>query len=91
MIARTAIRRRELRRVKHTKRLILVLGLGVAACSTSTTPMQSAASVRANPTSAPSAVQGAPPATATADCSGVNSQEGGGTAYLNCLRKHEPR
>jgi hypothetical protein len=89
MIAWTAIRLGELRRVKHIHYLILVLGLGVAACSTSTTPMQSAQSVRPNPISAPSAAQGTPPANATADCSGVNSQAGGGTAYLNCLRRRE--
>ena len=77
--------------MKHAKCLILALGFGVAACGTSTTPMQSAASVKASPGSAPSVAQGTPPSNATADCSGVNSQEGGGTAYLNCLRKQEKR
>ncbi len=75
--------------MKHTNIVILALGIGAAACSRSTTPMESAASVRANPTTAPAAAQGTPPSNATADCSGVTSQSGGGTAYLNCLRKHE--
>ena len=70
----------------HAKLLVLVLGCGLAACSDSTTPLQSAASVHF---SRPSAGQGTPPPAATADCAGVDSQQGGGSDYLNCIRKHE--
>jgi hypothetical protein len=73
--------------MKRLQLAILGLGLGLAACAGSTTPMQSAASVRANPQNAP--VQGAPPSGAAAACSGEKSQQGGGAAYLNCLQKHE--
>jgi hypothetical protein len=43
-------------------------------------------SVAATPPIAPA---GAPPSSATAACAGIDSQQGGGVAYLNCVERHE--
>jgi hypothetical protein len=33
--------------------------------------------------------EGPAPSSAAADCAGITSQQGGGSAYLNCVERHE--
>ncbi len=73
--------------MKYLQLATIGLGLGLAACGPSTTSLDSAASLQMNPRNAPE--QGTPPNAAAADCSGKRAQQGGGSAYLNCLQKHE--
>ena len=56
----------------------------VAACAGGGPPPS--VSIGASPPTAPT---GAPPSIATADCAGIDSEQGGGVAYLNCVRRHE--
>ena len=43
-------------------------------------------SIQTGPGSVP---EGPAPSSATADCAGITSQQGGGSAYLNCVERHE--
>jgi hypothetical protein len=82
--------------MSNAKLAVAMLVLALAGC-TSTPPSGTGTvaaptgvpqtTITASPPSAPASGQ-TPSAAAEAKCSSITSQQGGGTAYLNCLNKH---
>ena len=78
--------------MRATDYAVIVSFALAAGCSTIYTGSPSigrgpAVSIEANPSVAPAA--GATPGGASLDCAGITSQEGGGSAYLDCVQRHE--
>ena len=77
--------------MQRTAYAAIITFVFVAGCSMAPTAKQPlvkrpSVSIQTGPGLAP---EGQAPSSAAADCAGITSQQGGGSAYLNCVERHE--